>query len=203
MFRPAVETTTVSDSGNTLVVLLVTLFLVLAGVALTVVAVWYWRSTIPDPESLGPLHQMSSRRFTSLEPVEQRRALDSLRPSLADVVSDTKASTSPVVVDVIEPAADEPTIDEPNLDEPDLDEPDNSPVVTIESAERVERSVERVVDWDDEEWPGDDWSELDALMNDDPEILIDAFDQPPVEERREEPRAETGSTSAPIDPLIG
>jgi hypothetical protein len=198
MIRPAVETTTVSDSGNTLVVLLVTLFLVLAGAALTVVAVWYWRSTIPDPESLGPLHQMSSRRFTSLEPVEQRRALDSLRPSLADVVSDTKVSTSPVVVDDIEPAADEPTIDEPNLDEPD-----NSPVVTIESAERVERSVERVVDWDDEEWPGDDWSELDALMNDDPEILIDAFDQPPVEERRAEPRAETGSTSAPIDPLIG
>ena len=198
MFRPAVETTTVSDSGNTLVVLLVTLFLVLAGVALTVVAVWYWRSTIPDPESLGPLHQMSSRRFTSLEPVEQRRALDSLRPSLADVVSDTKASTSPVVVDVIEPAA-----EVSNLDEPDLDEPDNSPVVTIESAERVERSVERVVDWDDEEWPGDDWSELDALMNDDPEILIDAFDQPPVEERRAEPRAETGSTSVPIDPLIG
>lgn len=193
MIRPAVETTTVSDSGNTLVVLLVTLFLVLAGAALTVVAVWYWRSTIPDPESLGPLHQMSSRRFTSLEPVEQRRALDSLRPSLADVVSDTKVSTSPVVVDDIEPAA----------DEPNLDEPDNSPVVTIESVERAERSVERVVDWDDEEWPGDDWSELDALINDDPEILIDAFDQPPVEERRAEPRAETGSTSAPIDPLIG
>ena len=111
MFRPAVETTTVSDSGNTLVVLLVTLFLVLAGVALTVVAVWYWRSTIPDPESLGPLHQMSSRRFTSLEPVEQRRALDSLRPSLADVVSDTKVSTSPVEVDAIEPAVDVPTVD--------------------------------------------------------------------------------------------
>lgn len=191
MIRPTVETTTVSDSGNTLVVLLVTFFLVLAGVALTVVAVWYWRSTIPDPESLGPLHQMSSRRFTSLEPVEQRRALDSLRPSLADVVSDTKVSTSPVEIDVIEPAADEPTIDEPNLDVPD-----NSPVMTDES-------VERVVDWDDEEWPGDDWSELDALMNDDPEILIDAFDQPPVEVRRAEPRAETGSTSAPIDPLIG
>ena len=191
IIRPTVETTTVSDSGNTLVVLLVTFFLVLAGVALTVVAVWYWRSTIPDPESLGPLHQMSSRRFTSLEPVEQRRALDSLRPSLADVVSDTKVSTSPVEIDVIEPAADEPTIDEPNLDVPD-----NSPVMTDES-------VERVVDWDDEEWPGDDWSELDALMNDDPEILIDAFDQPPVEVRRAEPRAETGSTSAPIDPLIG
>lgn len=191
MIRPTVETTTVSDSGNTLVVLLVTFFLVLAGVALTVVAVWYWRSTIPDPESLGPLHQMSSRRFTSLEPVEQRRALDSLRPSLADVVSDTKVSTSPVEIDVIEPAADEPTIDEPNLDVPY-----NSPVMTDES-------VERVVDWDDEEWPGDDWSELDALMNDDPEILIDAFEQPPVEVRRAEPRAETGSTSAPIDPLIG
>ncbi|MFZ9676393.1 MAG: hypothetical protein ACO3DM_10950, partial [Ilumatobacteraceae bacterium] len=72
----------------------------------------------------------------------------------------------------------------------------NSPVMTDES-------VERVVDWDDEEWPGDDWSELDALMNDDPEILIDAFEQPPVEVRRAEPRAETGSTSAPIDPLIG
>ncbi|MFZ9863196.1 MAG: hypothetical protein ACO3GZ_04250 [Ilumatobacteraceae bacterium] len=196
MIRPTVETTTVSDSGNTLVVLLVTFFLVLAGVALTVVAVWYWRSTIPDPESLGPLHQMSSRRFTSLEPVEQRRALDSLRPSLADVVSDTKVSTSPVEIDVIEPAADEPTIDEPTIDEPNLDVPDNSPVMTDES-------VERVVDWDDEEWPGDDWSELDALMNDDPEILIDAFEQPPVEVRRAEPRAETGSTSAPIDPLIG
>ena len=164
---PTVETTTVSDSGNTTVVLLVTLFLLLAGVALTALAVWYWRSTIPDPESLGPLHSMSTRKYVELDVVEQRRALDSSRPSLVAAM----ASEAPERATV----ADGLTVDEP------LPEP---------------FPVEAVVEEDDDIWPGDDWSDLDALQTQESEIFADVSDERP----RVEP--ETRSRPAPIDPLI-
>jgi hypothetical protein len=174
---PTVETTTVSDSGNTLVVLMVTLFLVLAGMALTALAVWYWRSTIPDPESLGPLHSMSTRKYADLDIVEQRRALDSSRPSLVATVATEVAEPS----DVADGEAVEDSVGERT---------------TIESV---------VVD-DDDIWPGDDWSDLDALQSDEPEILVDVFDEPEIlvdvfdERPRVEPEAR--SRPAPIDPLI-
>lgn len=164
---PTVETTTVSDSGNTTVVLLVTLFLVIAGMVLTALAVWYWRSTIPDPESLGPLHSMSTRKYLELDVVEQRRALDSSRPSLVAAM----ASDTPERAEV----ADGEAVDEP------LPEP--SP-------------VEAVVEEDDDIWPGDDWSDLDALQTQEPELLIDVFEERP----RLGP--ETSTRPAPIDPLI-
>ena len=85
--NPTVETSSIADSGNTLVVLLVTLFLLLAALALTALAVWYWRSTIPDPESLGPLHSMSTRKYANLDIVERRRVRDSSRPSLVATTS--------------------------------------------------------------------------------------------------------------------
>lgn len=162
-----VETTAVSDRGNTLVVLLVTLFLVSAGVALTAVAVWYWRSTVPDPESLGPLHSMSTRKYADLDVVEQRRALDSSRPSLVATVATEVAEPSDV--------ADGEAVEDP-------------------VGERT--TIESVVVDDDDIWPGDDWSDLDALQSDEPEILVDVFDERP----RVEP--ETRSRPAPIDPLI-
>lgn len=169
-----VETTAVSDRGNTLVVLLVTLFLVSAGVALTAVAVWYWRSTVPDPESLGPLHSMSTRKFVELDEVEQRRALDAARPSLA------AESLGPV-------------------EEREVVVADSS----VDSSEVVEdgvvawTSIEDIPDDDDDDvWPGDDWSDLDALQSDDPEILVDAFDEQPGVASADPSRP------APIDPLI-
>jgi len=168
-----VETTTVSDSGSTAVVLVVTGLLVLAGLGMSALAYWYWKSTIPDPESLGPLHSMSARSFAALDEVEQRKALDALRPSLASTVSAESPSADVVAGE---------SVDEPMRER-----------TTIESA--IESVVEPVVD--DDIWPGDDWSDLDALQTDEPEILVDVFD----EGLRVEP--ETRSRPAPIDPLIG
>jgi hypothetical protein len=152
---PAVETTTVSDSGNTMVVLVVTLLLVLAGAALTALAYWYWKSTIPDPESLGPLHSMSSRSFSSLDEVEQRRALDSLRPSLAGVPSDPDVvparTASEVEAVVAEP---EPRV-APVPVEPVALPAAPDPVVPSPTVVRSEVVALEFED-DDESWPGDD-----------------------------------------------
>lgn len=183
LILPAVETTSVSDSGNTLIVLLVTLFLVIAGVALTVVAVWYWRSTEPDPEPLGPLHSMSSRRFATLDAVEQRRSLDLLRPSLANESS----ARLPMVPNASEVA------DEAEDSAVDLGRANDADVIPV----AVESAPVDMVD--EEPWPGDDWSDLDALMRDEPELVVDAVEEHP---ETSAPTAHRPS-SAPIDPLIG
>jgi hypothetical protein len=110
---------------------------------------------------------MSTRKYADLDIVEQRRALDSSRPSLVATVATEVAEPS----DVADGEAVEDSVGERT---------------TIESV---------VVD-DDDIWPGDDWSDLDALQSDEPEILVDVFDERP----RVEPEAR--SRPAPIDPLI-
>lgn len=94
-----VDTQTVSDRGSSNVVLAVTLFLILAGVGLSVVTWWFWRNTHPDPEALAPLDVMSGRAFRDQGPIEQRRLLDEARPSGA-VVDDME----PPIEMVDEPA---------------------------------------------------------------------------------------------------
>lgn len=76
-----VDTETVTDRGSSNVVLAVTLFLILAGCALSVITWWFWRNTHPDPEALAPLDVMSARSFREQGPIEQRRLLDSARPT--------------------------------------------------------------------------------------------------------------------------
>lgn len=87
-----IETESVSDSGSSNVVLAVTLLLVVAGIALTVVTVWFWRNTRPDPEALGPLLVMSERKFFEVGPIEQRRRLDRARPGDVSVPDDVSVS---------------------------------------------------------------------------------------------------------------
>lgn len=97
-----VDTQTVSDRGSSNVVLAVTLFLILAGIGLSVVTWWFWRNTHPDPEALAPLDVMSGRAFRDQGPIEQRRLLDAARPSGA-------------IVDDMEPPIE--MVDEPALAE--------------------------------------------------------------------------------------
>ena len=56
------ETTEVGDAGSTRTVLVITAVLVVAAVVLSVITVWYWRSTVPDPEALAPLVEMTEKR---------------------------------------------------------------------------------------------------------------------------------------------
>lgn len=206
-----VETTTVSDSGSTAVVLVVTGLLVLAGLGMSALAYWYWKSTIPDPESLGPLHSMSARSFAALDEVEQRKALDALRPSLASTVS----AESPAA-DVVEAAssrhgsvADESSfggsvVDEPPFGESAVDAPAFVETV-IDEPRPVSKATWSLDDDDDEAWPGDDWSDLDALQSRRPEPQPDVIEDEPRSRITDDSRSRRSheTSSAPIDPLIG
>lgn len=56
------NTTEVSDAGSTRTVLAITALLLLAALVLAVVTVWYWKNTVPDPEALASLTEMSDKR---------------------------------------------------------------------------------------------------------------------------------------------
>jgi hypothetical protein len=171
------DTTTVNDAGSTRIVVLVTVSLIALGIGLGVLNIWFWRKTKPDPEALGPLVEMSSRKFAELELIEQRHRLDQLRPSL---VSSLKIEPIPVM----QP----PTVLE--------DEPRE--VVT----EFVQEVAIKDIDWDDDEWPDvDDWSLpeekarqqeiFDQDFEDDIEVVQEVVNEQPKK----------GPVS--IDPLLG
>lgn len=56
------DTTEVTDSGSTRTVLAITVLLLLAAVALAGITFWYWKNTVPDPEALASLADMSESR---------------------------------------------------------------------------------------------------------------------------------------------
>jgi hypothetical protein len=171
------DTTTVSDAGSTRIVVLVTLSLIALGIGLGVLNIWFWRKTKPDPEALGPLLEMSSRKFAELELLEQRHRLDQLRPSL---VASSKIEPLPVM---------QPPI---VLD----DDPQEA------LTELVEETAVDDIDWDDDEWPDvDDWSLpedkagqqeiFDQDLEDDIEVVQEVVNEQPKK----------GPVS--IDPLLG
>jgi len=105
-----------------------------------VLTVRFWKSSQPDPDALGPLAQMSLRKFSKVDPLQQRYLLDQGRPGLQ--------GEAPVVVEAVE-----------NLTE--------VVPVDVEPAEVVEEIAVQVVEiqsdidlaFDDEDWPDlDDWS---------------------------------------------
>lgn len=59
------DTTEVSDSGSTATVLVITVLLVVAAIALAAITVWYWRNTVPDPEALASLVELSESQKQS------------------------------------------------------------------------------------------------------------------------------------------
>lgn len=148
-----IETESVSDSGSSNVVLAVTVLLVVAGIALSVVTVWFWRNSRPDPDALGPLLVMSERKFFEVGPIEQRRRLDRARPG---VDPEPSGSADDAVVASANDA-DDRVFEE--LDDPDL------------------------------------------LVEEFDEFEFDEFDEDPVEATDEPPFE--GSPAAPIDPLLG
>lgn len=64
----------VNDPANERVVRLIVAGLVVLGVLVLAVTVWFWRSTRPEPEALAPLEAMSRRDFLRLPDDEARRA---------------------------------------------------------------------------------------------------------------------------------
>ena len=176
------DTTTVNDAGSTRIVVIVTLLLIALGIGLGVLNVWFWKQTEPDPEALGPLVEMSSRKFAQLEIIEQRHRLDQLRPSL---VSASQVDPLPVM---------QPPID--------LDGPQEA------LTELVEETAIDDIDWDDDEWPDvDDWSIPEKRVRQQEVFDQDLEDDHEVE--REEEGADEVLNEQPkkgpvsIDPLLG
>jgi hypothetical protein len=189
------DTTTVNDAGSTRIVVVVTLLLIAVGIGLGVLNVWFWRKTKPDPEALGPLVEMSSRKFAELEPIEQRHRLDQLRPSLALPPID-ELPTEIAQPDLFEevPEAVDPVVEQDAFLE----------MVAISSNEPRRTISANEIDWDDDEWPDvDDWSlpedksRQQELFDQDLEDEFDIDEAPEVS--NEQPKK--GPVS--IDPLLG
>lgn len=171
------DTTTVSDAGSTRIVVLVTLLLIALGIGLGVLNIWFWRKTKPDPEALGPLVEMSSRKFAELALIEQRHRLDQLRPSL---VASSKIEPLPVM-------------------QPPIALDDGPQEVLPEIVEEVAIND---IDWDDDEWPDvDDWS-----LPEDKARKQEIFDQDledDIEVVQEVVKEQPKKGPVSIDPLLG
>ena len=174
-----IDTTTVNDAGSTRIVVIVTFLLIVLGLGLGVLNVWFWKKTKPDPEALGPLVEMSSRKFAELEPIEQRHRLDQLRPSL---VSATKVEALPVM---------------------------QPPIALEEEPQEVVRELGQEVaindiDWDDDEWPDvDDWSLPDDKGRQQELFDQDLEDEFDIDVAPEVPKEQPKKGPMSIDPLLG
>jgi hypothetical protein len=199
------DTTSVSDAGSTRIVVIVTLLLIGLGIGLGILNIWFWRKTKPDPEALGPLVEMSSRKFAALDLIEQRHRLDQLRPSLvsAPSVEPLPVMQAPIILD------EEPQeIDEEVIDDLVIDEEVDQVVSRIEDP-LLSTSVNDI-DWDDDEWPDvDDWSlPVDRLKEDEPVLMHELFDQDQDQELDDEvvaeaPKERPVKGPVSIDPLLG
>lgn len=172
-----IDTRSVGDTGSSVVVLVVAMALVAAGVALTGITVWFWRSTRPDPEALAPLVVMSSKRWRLGNPIERRQALDVARPGAS--------------VAVLEPVADESLTDESRAADAVTQTPAADEVVA-NSEIRTEIPVEIAFAPDDPVAQA-----VDGLF-DDLDEDSDQYDDDPVNSGP----IERGGSS-PIDPLLG
>jgi hypothetical protein len=192
------DTTTVNDAGSTRIVVIVTFLLIALGIGLGVLNVWFWKKTKPDPEALGPLVEMSSRKFVDLEPIEQRH-----RPVMQPPISLEEESIdidTEVVADVeIEEDSDRSP---DHIEDPLLSK--NSPSASSRSNSRSTSRSTNDIDWDDDEWPDvDDWSlpgekvQQQELFDQDLEDELEEVVAPEV--HKEQPKK--GPVS--IDPLLG
>jgi hypothetical protein len=110
-----------------------------------VLTVRFWKSSQPDPDALGPLAQMSLRKYSKVDAVQQRYLLDQGRPGLH--------GGEPVVVEAVDivtevlPAEVEPAEAEP------------AEVVEEIAVQVVEIQSDIDLAFDDEDWPDlEDWS---------------------------------------------
>lgn len=201
------DTTSVSDAGSTRVVIIVTLLLIGLGIGLGLLNIWFWRKTKPDPEALGPLVEMSSRKFAALGLIEQRHRLDQMRPALVSKpsVQALPVMQAPIILEDESLDIDDRVIDD-LVNHEEVDQ-----VVSLIEDPLLSTSVNDI-DWDDDEWPDvDDWSSPVARQKEqEPVLLHELFDQDQVQDQEidaevvaEAPKARPAKGSVSIDPLLG
>jgi hypothetical protein len=150
----------INDTASTRRVQLMAGGLIVLGVGLIVITVWFWKSTRPDPEPLAPLEVMGRRRWRRADPITQRHLLDDVRahvnddaaqaarevvplsttspPALAAEPAAERAADSPAAGPSVDPApqpsgpADSPA--ESTAGEPEVDAVQGDPLVrTLEN----------------------------------------------------------------------
>lgn len=84
----------VGDPSNQRIVGAIVVALLVLGVVVVGVTVWFWRSTRPEPAALGPLEEMSRRRFRRLPDHTRKERLDAVRGISTDAVTSDVAVTS-------------------------------------------------------------------------------------------------------------
>jgi len=145
-----IDTTRLSDSSSSRVILLITLVLILLGCLMIALTVRFWKSSQPDPDALGPLAQMSLRKFSKADAVQQRYLLDQGRPGLhggEPVVVEAEVNLTGVLPADVELA--------------DVELADVEPAEVIEeiAVQAVEIQSDIDLAFDDEDWPDlEDWS---------------------------------------------
>lgn len=137
----SIDTESVSDAGSSNVVLAVTVALVVLGSALLVVTAWFWRSTRPDPDALGPLVVMSERRFATLGPIERRRTLDGARPGSSPEDEPATAGQAVEVETVIVEMPDD-DIEIDDVEDEDTDDVEDGDIEDEDDDVDVEREIE-------------------------------------------------------------
>ena len=135
----SIDTESVSDAGSSNVVLAVTVALVVLGSALLVVTAWFWRSTRPDPDALGPLVVMSERRFATLGPIERRRTLDGARPGSSP---DDEPATGGQAVETVIVETPDDDIEIDDVEDEDTDDVEDGDIEDEDDDVDVEREIE-------------------------------------------------------------
>ncbi len=144
-FVSGIDTTRLSDSSTARLILLTTLGLLVLGCLMIALTVRFWKNSQPDPDALGPLAQMSLRKFSKADAVQQRYLLDQGRSGLH---------------------GGEPVVDQPEVNLTEVLSAEVEPA-EVEPAEVLEEIAVQVVEiqsdidlaFDDEDWPDlEDWS---------------------------------------------
>ncbi len=126
-------------------ILLITLVLILLGCLMIALTVRFWKSSQPDPDALGPLAQMSLRKFSKADAVQQRYLLDQGRSGLHGG----------------EPVVDQPVDIVTKVLPAEVESADFEPAEVIEEIAVQVAEIQSDVDFafDDEDWPDlEDWS---------------------------------------------
>ncbi len=112
--------------------------LVVAGLSLLLLTIWWWRHTRPEPPALGPLEVMGDRKWATAPDSERRRLIEEFRPVGAEP-SNRVVDPQPVDLSVL--ARDVPrTFDdlrEPMVD-PEALEIATSSAAEVEASEPIE-----------------------------------------------------------------
>ena len=115
-----------------------------------VLTVRFWKSSQPDPDALGPLAQMSLRKFSKADALQQRYLLDQGRPGLqnGEPIVDQPADT---VTEVLPAEVESAEVESAEVEPAEVFEETAVQVVEIQS--------DAFLAFDDEDWPDlDDWS---------------------------------------------